>query len=83
MIEVKYWMAIVLIFISVSLIIDFLYLYFVCSCVRDGMCVVPLTSAVIIIRDATFHPSASMSFIRGWYLAILALTLSCGNLSLV
>jgi hypothetical protein len=76
-------MAIVLIFISVSLIIDFLYLYVVCSCVRDGMCVVPLTPAVIIMRGATFQPSASMSFMKGWYLAILALTLSSGNLSLV
>ena len=43
-------MAIVLIIISVSLIIDFLYLYFVCSCVRDGICVVPLTLVVIITR---------------------------------
>jgi hypothetical protein len=43
-------MAIVLMFISVSLIIDFLYLYFVCSCVRDGMCVEPYDYIILRIQ---------------------------------
>jgi hypothetical protein len=49
-------MTIVLIFIRVSLIMDFLYLYVVWSCVMDGMCVVPLTPAVVTMRGATFQP---------------------------
>jgi hypothetical protein len=47
------------------------------------MCVVPLAPAVIIIIGATFQPNAWISFMRGWYLVVLALTLSAGNLSLV
>jgi hypothetical protein len=63
-------MAIVLMFISVSLIIDFIYLYVVWSCVIDRMCVVPLTSAIITMRGATFQPNVLMSSMKGWYLAI-------------
>jgi hypothetical protein len=54
MMEVKCWTAMVLMFINVSLIIDFLYLYVVYSCVIDGMCVVPLIPTIITMRGATF-----------------------------
>ena len=48
----------------------------------DGMCVVALAPAVIIIRGSTFHPLAAILSINGLYLLFFASSVSGENLSL-
>ena len=48
----------------------------------DGMCVVALAPAVMIIRGSTFHPLATMLTINGLYLLFFASSVSGENLSL-
>ena len=48
----------------------------------DGMCVVALAPAVIIIRGSTFHPLAAILLINGFYLLFFASSVSGENLSL-
>jgi hypothetical protein len=56
-VELRCWMAIVLMFIRVSLILDFLKLYVVLRIWIEGLCMVPLAPAKMTRRGATFQPS--------------------------
>ena len=49
-------MAMVFMFIKVTLILDFLKLYVVLRVWIEGLCVVPLALAEITKRGATFQP---------------------------
>ena len=48
----------------------------------DGICVVALAPAVIIIRGSTFHPMATILSINGLNLLFFASSVSGENLSL-
>ena len=48
----------------------------------DGMCVVALAPAVMIIRGSSFHPLATMLAINNMYSLFFALSVSGENLSL-
>ena len=48
----------------------------------DGMCVVALAPAVIIIRGSTFHPLAAILSINGMYLLFFASSVYGEKLSL-
>jgi hypothetical protein len=48
----------------------------------DGMCVVALAHAVILIRGSTFHPLVAIQSISGLYLLFFASIVSGENLSL-
>jgi hypothetical protein len=56
-IELRCWMAIVLMFIRVSLILDFLNLYVVLRVWIEGSRVVPLAPVEMTRKGATFQPS--------------------------
>ena len=82
-IELACCMAIVFISLNVCFT-KFLGSLKVCySCFIDGVCVVPLAPAVMIISGSIFHPCWVMSLISGWYFWILLLIVSSGNLSFV
>ena len=63
-----YFMAIVLIFLKVFLMVGIGILNLFSSDCIEGMCVVALAHAVIIIRGSTFHPLAVILSISGLYL---------------
>ena len=75
-------MAMVLISLNVCLMVVFGILSFVSSSSIEGVCVVPLTPAVMTMSGSTNQPKFMMLFIRGWYFWILFTIVSCGNLSL-
>ena len=75
-------MAMVLISLNVCLIVVFGSLIFVSRISIEGVCVVPLTPAVMTMSGSTFQPRSMMSFIKGWYFCVLFRIVFCGNLSL-
>ena len=48
----------------------------------EGVCVVALAPAVMMISGSTFHPLLVMLFISGWYFSVLRVMVSDENLSL-
>ena len=48
----------------------------------EGMYVVALAPAIMIISGSTFHPIMVLLFISGWYFSIFVITISRENLSL-
>ena len=77
-----YFIAIVLMFLKVFLMVGIGILNLLSSDFIDGMCVVALAPAVIIIRGSTFHPLASILSINGRYFLFFVLSVSGENLSL-
>ena len=77
-----YFIAIVLMLIKVFLMVGIGILKLFSSDFIDGMCVVALAHAVIIIRGSTFHPRAAILSISGLYLLFFASSISGENLSL-
>jgi hypothetical protein len=77
-----YLIAIVLMFLKVFLMIGIGILNLFSSDFIEGMCVVALAPAVIIIRGSTFHPLAAILSINGLYLLFFASSVSGENLSL-
>ena len=78
-----YFIAIVLMFLKAFLMVGIGILNLFSSDFIDGMCVVALTPAVIIIRGSTFHPLATILSINGMYLLFFASSVSGENLELV
>ena len=77
-----YFMAIVLMFLKVFLMVGIGILNLSSSDFIDGMCVVALAPAVIMSRGSTFHPLATILSISGVYLLFFASIVSGENLSL-
>ena len=77
-----YFIAIVLMFLKVFLMVVMGILNLFSSDFIEGICVVALAPAVIIIRGSTFHPLAAMLSIKGLYLLFFASSVSGENLSL-
>ena len=66
-----YFIAIVLMFLKVFLMVGMGILNLFSSAFIDGMCVVALAPAVIIIRGSAFHPLATIVSINGRYFLFL------------
>jgi hypothetical protein len=66
-----YFIAIVLMFLKVFLMVGIGILKLFLSDFIDGMCVVAMAPAVMIIRGSTFHPLAAILAISGLYLFFL------------
>jgi hypothetical protein len=81
-IDMAYFMAIVLMFLKVFLIVGMGILNLFSSDFIDGMCAVALAPAVIIIRGSTFHPLVAILSINGLYFLFFASSVSGENLSL-
>ena len=81
-IDMAYFIAIVLMFLKVFLMVGMGILNLSSSDFIDGMCVVALAPAVIIIRGSTLHPLAAIHSINGLYLLFFASSVSGENLSL-
>jgi hypothetical protein len=64
-------MAIVLMFLKVFLMVGMGILNLFSSAFIDGMCVVALAPAMIIIRGSTLHPLAAILSINGLYFYFL------------
>jgi hypothetical protein len=77
-----YFIAIVLMFLKVFLMIGIGILNLFSSDFIDGMWVVALAPAMIIIRGSIFHPLASILSINGLYLLFFAYSVFGENLSL-
>ena len=77
-----YFIAIVLMFLKVFLMVGIGILNVLSSAFIDGMCVVALAPAMITIRGLTFHPLAAMLSINGLYELFFASSVSGENLSL-
>ena len=77
-----YFIAIVLMFLKVFLMVVIGSLNLSSRAFIDGMYVVALAPAVIIIRGSTFHPLAAIQSIKGLYLLFFASIVSGENLSL-
>ena len=77
-----YFIAIVLMFLKVFLMVGIGILNLFSSDFIDGMCVVALALAVIMIRGSTFHPLAVILSINGLYLLFFASIVYGENLSL-
>ena len=77
-----YFIAIVLMFLKVFLMVVMGILNLFSSDFIEGICVVALAPAVIIIRGSTFHPLAAMLSIKGLYLLFFASSVYGENLSL-
>jgi hypothetical protein len=75
-------MAIVLMFLKVFLMVGMGILNLFSSAFVDGMCVVALAPAVIIIRGTTLHPLATILSINGLYFLLFASSVFGENLSL-
>ena len=75
-------MTMVLIALNVFLMAASEILKFVSKSLIDGVWVVPLAPAVMTMSGSTFHPNSAILLIKGWYLWILLVIVSCGNLSL-
>jgi hypothetical protein len=71
-----YFIAIVLMFLSVFLMACIGILNLSSSDFIDGMCVVALAPAVIIMLGSTFHPLAAILSISGLYLLFFASSVS-------
>jgi hypothetical protein len=81
-IDMAYFIAIVLMFSKVFLMVGIGILNLFSSDFIDGMCVVALAPAVIIIRGSTFQPLATILSINGLYLLFFASIVYGENLSL-
>jgi hypothetical protein len=81
-IDMAYFIAIVLMFLKVFLMVGIGILNLFSSAFIDGMCVVALAPAVIVIRGSTFHSLAAILSINGLYLLFFASNVSGENLSL-
>jgi hypothetical protein len=81
-IDMAYFIAIVLIFLKVFLMVGIGILNLFSSDFIDGMCVVALAPAVIMIRGSTFHPLAAILSINGLYFLFFASIVYGENLSL-
>jgi ABC-type siderophore export system fused ATPase/permease subunit len=81
-IDMAYFIAIVLMFLKVFLMVGIGILNFFSSDFIDGMCVVALAPAVIMIRGSTFHPLAAILSINGMHLLFFASIVFGENLSL-
>jgi hypothetical protein len=77
-----YFIAIVLMFLKVFLMVGIGILNLFLSDFIVGMCVVALAPAMIIIRGLTFHPLATILSINGMYLLFFASSVYGENLSL-
>ena len=75
-------MVMVFISLNVCLMTFSRILKFVSRSFIEGAWVVPLAHATMTMSGSTFQPNSAMLFIRGWYLWILLLIVSFGNLSL-
>ena len=75
-------MAIVFIVLNAFLICFLVSLNVVSNGSIDGVWVVPLAPAVMTMRRLTFQPRATIESSNGWYLLVLFVMVSCGNLSL-
>ena len=83
MIEVKFSMDIVLMFVRVSCMLDLLSWNVFLMVSNDGMWVEPLTLAIMIIRGETFHLLVLISSMSRVYLFILCCMRFSKNLSFV
>ena len=83
MIEVKYCMAMVFMFVKVLCIADSLIWNVFLKKSNDGIWMEPQTPAVMTIMGETFHPLLLISSRRGMYLLIFCSMCSIGNLSFV
>ena len=54
--DVKYCITMVFMFVNVALIVDSVYLYVSWSVFIEGMCAIPRAPTVITISGATFQP---------------------------
>jgi hypothetical protein len=77
-----YFIVIVLMFLKVFLMVGMGILNLFSSAFIDGMCVVALAHAVIIIRGSTFHPLATILSINGRYFLLFVSSVYGENLSL-
>jgi hypothetical protein len=77
-----YFIAIVLMFLKVFLMVGIRILNLFSSDFIDGMCVVALAPEVIMIKGSTSHPLAAMLSINGLYLLCFASSIYGENLSL-
>jgi len=80
--DMAYYVAMVLMFLKVFIMVSIGILKLVSSNFIDGMCVVALAPAVITIRSSTFHPLAAILAISGLYLLVFVSIASGENLSL-
>ena len=76
-----YFIAIVLMFLKVFLMIGIGILNLYSSDFIDGMCVVAMAPAVIIIRGSTSHPLAAILSTNGLHLLFFASSVYGENLS--
>ena len=77
-----YFIAMVLMFLKVFLMVGIGILNLFSSDFIDGICVVALAPEVMIMRGSTFHPLAVILSINGLYLLFFASRVSGENLSL-
>ena len=77
-----YFIAMVLMFLKVFLMVGIGILNLFSSDFIDGICVVALAPEVMIMRGSTFHPLAVILSINGQYLLFFASSVSGENLSL-
>jgi hypothetical protein len=74
-IDMAYFIAIILMFLKVFLMVGIGILNLFSSDFIDGMCEVALAHAVIMIRGSTFHPLAAILSINDLVFAIFLLLL--------
>ena len=77
-----YFIAIVLMFLKVFLMVGIGILKLFLSDFIDEMCVVAMAHALMMIRGLTFHPLATILAIGGKYLLFFASSVSSENMSL-
>jgi hypothetical protein len=80
--ECAYYVTIMLSCLNVLLIFMIGNLSIFSSLFIDGMCVVALAPAIIIISEATFHPLVMMLLTRGVYFVVFLLRVFEANLSI-
>jgi len=82
MIDLAYWMGMVLIALEVCFRAISGSLSFVSRNLIEGACVVPLAPAIMTMSGSIFLPWAMILLISGWYFWILLSIVTCENLSL-
>ena len=81
-IDIACCIAMVLISMKVCLIVSFGILNFSSKILIEGVCVVALAPAMMMISGLTFHLLLMMLSISGWYFSIFRVMVSNENLSL-
>jgi hypothetical protein len=71
-IDMAYFIAIVLMFLNVFLMVGICILNLFSRDFIDGMCVLALAPAMIMIRGSTFQPLAAILSVHGLYLLFFA-----------